>query len=239
MNPLRAQIASYIPFSWVDGPGNRFVLFFQGCNFDCLACHNPQTIPLSSTHAEYLTVAEVIDHIRKSMPYISGVTVSGGEATLQNEFVFELFSEIKRSPDLKHLTTFIDSNGSCTQSVWEKLRPVTDGVMLDLKVLDNTAHIALTGQVNGAVLDSIRFLASIGLLYEVRLLLAPGQNDSEGLLIETAHWLLGIDPSMRIKINSFKTHGVRSPASHWADVAEADLLRYRKTLLDAGVLNLI
>ena len=239
MNPLRAQIASYIPFSWVDGPGNRFVLFFQGCNFDCLACHNPQTIPLKSTHAESLSVAEVIDRIRKSMPYISGVTVSGGEATLQNEFIFELFSEIKNTPDLEHLTTFIDSNGGCTQAVWEKLQSVTDGVMLDLKVLDNSAHIALTGQENGAVLDSIRFLTSIGLLYEVRLLLAPGQNDSESALVDTAQWLLDIDSTMRIKINSFKTHGVRSPASHWADVDEAHLLRYRKTLLDAGVVNLI
>ena len=38
-------LADVVPFSWVDGPGNRFVVFFQGCNFDCLACHNPHTIP--------------------------------------------------------------------------------------------------------------------------------------------------------------------------------------------------
>lgn len=239
MNPLRAQIASYIPFSWVDGPGNRFVLFFQGCNFDCLACHNPQTIPLNSTHAELVSVAEVVDRIRGSMPYISGVTVSGGEATLQSEFIDELFSRIKASSELKHLTTFIDSNGSCAQTVWEKLQSVTDGVMVDLKVLDNVAHVALTGQENGAVLDSIRFLASVGKLYEVRLLLVPDQNDSDATLVETAQWLIGIAPNLRIKVNSFTTHGVRSPGSHWANVEARDLLRYRKTLSDAGVANLI
>jgi pyruvate formate lyase activating enzyme len=36
-----ARVADVIPFSWVDGPGNRFVVFTQGCPFDCLACHNP------------------------------------------------------------------------------------------------------------------------------------------------------------------------------------------------------
>ncbi|PWX63734.1 glycine radical enzyme activase, partial [Clostridium perfringens] len=39
-----ALINKIIPFSCVDGPGNRMVIFFQGCNFKCLYCHNPETI---------------------------------------------------------------------------------------------------------------------------------------------------------------------------------------------------
>lgn len=37
-------VTDVIEFSAVDGPGNRFVVFLQGCNFDCAACHNPYTI---------------------------------------------------------------------------------------------------------------------------------------------------------------------------------------------------
>ena len=78
-------VASTIPFSSVDGPGNRFVVFLQGCNFDCVACHNPQTIDHTGagTEARPVTVAELLGEIRRAAPFIRGVTVSGGEATQQ------------------------------------------------------------------------------------------------------------------------------------------------------------
>ena len=40
----RAVVNKIIPFSNVDGPGNRLAIFFQGCNLNCLYCHNPETI---------------------------------------------------------------------------------------------------------------------------------------------------------------------------------------------------
>ena len=39
-----APVNKIIPFSNVDGPGNRTSIFFQGCPFNCLFCHNPETI---------------------------------------------------------------------------------------------------------------------------------------------------------------------------------------------------
>ncbi len=39
-----AKINRILPFSNVDGPGNRLVFFFQGCPFHCQYCHNPETI---------------------------------------------------------------------------------------------------------------------------------------------------------------------------------------------------
>lgn len=239
MKARRCLAAEIIPFSWVDGPGNRFVLFLQGCNFDCLACHNPQTIPLHTPRTSEFTVEEILAQIRKSMPYISGITVSGGEPTLQHEFILGLFSTIKGEDDLKHLSTFIDSNGNATQEVWQSLAPVTDGVMLDLKAFNDERHHELTCNSNTAVLDSIRYLAKLGLLYEVRLLLVPGQNDSDEDLQTTAQWLLGVDPALRIKINSFRTHGVRVAAQEWPEVSADDLGRYRSTLLSQGVRELL
>ena len=42
----KAPVNKIIPFSNVDGPGNRTAIFFQGCTFNCLFCHNPETIRL-------------------------------------------------------------------------------------------------------------------------------------------------------------------------------------------------
>ncbi|MGI2855237.1 4Fe-4S cluster-binding domain-containing protein [Shewanella algae] len=41
-----AEVARVLPFSTVDGRGNRMVFFLQGCNFRCPGCHNPETITL-------------------------------------------------------------------------------------------------------------------------------------------------------------------------------------------------
>jgi pyruvate formate lyase activating enzyme len=40
----KAVVNRIIPFSNVDGPGNRLAIFFQGCNIRCVYCHNPETI---------------------------------------------------------------------------------------------------------------------------------------------------------------------------------------------------
>ena len=41
---IKAPVNRIIPFSNVDGPGNRMALFLQKCPLKCLYCHNPETI---------------------------------------------------------------------------------------------------------------------------------------------------------------------------------------------------
>jgi pyruvate formate lyase activating enzyme len=210
---VRGLVADTITFSNVDGPGNRFVVFLQGCNFDCLACHNPQTIPGNGPidgHApRRVTVDELLGRIRAAAPFLSGVTVSGGEPTTQLAFVRELFSAVKSESGLARLGCFVDSNGACELEAWESLAPVMDGAMIDLKCLDPELHSALTGHSNDRVLASIRRLHDLGLLYEVRLLILAGLNDDQDLMRHTAVWLAAIDPHMRVRLIAFRAHGTR------------------------------
>jgi pyruvate-formate lyase-activating enzyme len=207
-------VADTISFSAVDGPGNRFVVFLQGCNLDCVACHNPQTIPghagdHDDHHPRHVRVDELLTEIRRAAPFVSGVTASGGEATQQVAFLEQLFAAIKADPGLDHLTTFVDSNGHCELEVWDRLAPVMDGAMIDLKCLDPTIHRSMTGQSNVRVLASIAHLQALDRLYETRLLIVAGVNDEPGLLRATAEWLAGVDPAMRVKLIGFRQHGAR------------------------------
>ncbi len=235
----RAPIVKTIPFSWVDGPGNRFVIFTQGCNFNCIACHNPQTIPLHTSRAVDRDVESLLKEIREVTPFISGVTVSGGEATLHDDFILELFTKMHGDPVLETLTRYIDSNGNASLETWEKLIQVTDGVMLDLKVLDEEKHVALTGNSNFNVLESIKYLAGNGTLHEVRLLLIPGVNDSDLDLVATAKWLMAVDPNMQLRINAFSTHGVRASAKGLQEATYLDVDRYMGILRKCGVAKIL
>ncbi|HEX9258911.1 MAG TPA: radical SAM protein [Acidimicrobiales bacterium] len=237
MSATRGLLADTLPFSNVDGPGNRFVVFMQGCNFDCQACHNPQTIPTTSAHARWATVPELLDEIRGPAPFLSGVTVSGGEATQQWEFMRDLFAAL-RHPSFRGLTTMVDTNGSAPVEVWDELAPVMDGAMVDLKAFDDDLHQRLTGQSNAPVLAAIEHLTRLGLLYEVRLLLAPGVNDDPAMLARTAEWLHSVDPAMRVKIIGFRRHGARAVAREWDESTPEHRDAAAAVLAAAGLLEL-
>ena len=53
---MKAPVNKIIPFSNVDGPGNRTSIFFQGCPFNCRFCHNPETIHLCRSAETAATV---------------------------------------------------------------------------------------------------------------------------------------------------------------------------------------
>lgn len=232
-------LADVVPFSWVDGPGNRFVAFLQGCGFDCLACHNPHTIPDRTPRARRVGVGELVDEVRPVARFLSGVTVSGGEATRQWEFVRDWFAALGADTELARLTRFVDTNGDCGPSVWDALLPVTDATMIDLKALDPDVHRYLTGQGNHRVLESIDRCAAEGKLYEVRLLLVPGVNDADDVLRRTAHRLTAASPDLRVKVIGFRAHGVRAAARDFAEPTAQQRERYADLLRDAGVREVV
>lgn len=280
-----ATVSRWLPFSCVDGPGNRLVLFLQGCNFRCPGCHNPHTIGLCDhcgdcvpgcpsgaltlvegrpgesrvrwqaslcTHCDRcldacprsaspkthpMSVAEVLILLRRYGPLLTGITVSGGEATTQLPFVIDLFAAIKAAPDLAHLSCLLDSNGSLGETGWQRLLPVLDGAMIDLKGWRESVHHSLTGQGRERVLASLQLLARAGKLAEVRLLQVPGRTDfidADGKLeAGLASFLQSLGP-VPIRLNGFRHHGVRGEATLWQEAAMEELERLSNALKVKG-----
>ena len=76
----RLRLAGRVQDSIVDGPGLRYVVFTQGCTLACPGCHNPETQPLSGGHV--VPVADLVAELL-SNPLTAGLTLSGGEPSLQ------------------------------------------------------------------------------------------------------------------------------------------------------------
>ena len=62
--------------SRINGPGNRLVIWVQGCKFNCKGCFNPETHPYTEEHL--VDVAELVRMINEDKS-IDGITISGGE----------------------------------------------------------------------------------------------------------------------------------------------------------------
>jgi pyruvate formate lyase activating enzyme len=240
MSSTRGLVASSVRSSGVDGPGNRYVLFLQGCNLDCVGCHNPTTIPRYESDPDppfgcWRTVDDVLGELRSLRPFLSGITVSGGEATLQLDFLVALFSAIKTDPALRDLTTLLDTNGTLDESGWERLAPVLDGAMVDLKAWSPDLHRSITGSAPSAVHRTIEWLAARGLLAEVRLLLIEGVNDSEQELAGWASFVAGAAPGVPGRVLGFRHRGTRQAARKWAETSEGAVARAESILVSAGV----
>ena len=79
------RIHSFESMGTFDGPGLRLVVFLQGCNFQCLYCANPDTIPIGKG-GKLIEEAEVLRRAISERPFFGkrgGITFSGGEPTVQ------------------------------------------------------------------------------------------------------------------------------------------------------------
>ena len=97
MEQLCLNIAAVCPSTHALGPGNRAVVWVQGCPFHCAGCISPDWIP-QKTATLYLPsqLAKVI----LSSPELTGITISGGEPMLQAAGLVKMIRLIKQQRDV-------------------------------------------------------------------------------------------------------------------------------------------
>ena len=183
-----------------DDSGN--VVWNKGKCVQCDTCIKVCT-HCSSPKITRMSVADVLKEIRRTLPYIAGITTSGGECTQQNEFLIELFTEVQKLGK----TCLIDSNGSFDFESDPRVLSVCDGVMLDVKAYPEEWHRHLIGHDREIVLKNLHYLLEQGKLYEVRTLIFPGRDDENEAAVRYVSEVIG--DRCFYKIIRYRPFGVR------------------------------
>jgi pyruvate formate lyase activating enzyme len=151
------------------------VVYTSPCNFKCPFCHNGALIDENPfTMAEY----EVLNDINSRKNFIDGVTITGGEPTLQ--------PDIARFLGLIHemgLNTKMDTNGYAPEVLRELIsRKLVDHVSMDIKTSPEKYPLACGVDVDFSIIEeSVEILKNSRIDYDFRTTVVPGLVDKEDL----------------------------------------------------------
>lgn len=210
MKNMNGYIHSFESFGTVDGPGVRFVVFFQGCPMRCLYCHNPDTWA-ANIGTEY-SVEQIIKKLERNKTFYTtgGITATGGEPMLQLDFLIELFSLAKS----KGIHTCLDTSGIMFNPNNEErmkkidtLISVCDLVMLDIKHIDNDEHKKLTGQSNENILKFADYLNKNNVKMRIRHVIVPNITDKRDELLALGNFLRTFTNIEKIETLPYHTLG--------------------------------
>ena len=194
-----AKIHSIESFGTVDGPGIRFVLFFQGCALKCKYCHNRDT--WNTNGGKLMSIEDILNKIERYKAYIlpsgGGVTVTGGEPLLQAKFLIELFKELKK----QNIHTAIDTSGmfDITEDIKEVLK-YTDLVLLDIKHIDSDKCKDLVGFSNEKELNFARYLSDNAIPVWIRQVIVPSITDEEQDLLKLKEFISSLKNVKKIEL---------------------------------------
>ena len=231
-----AKIHSIETFGTVDGPGIRFVVFFQGCNLECKYCHNRDTWNINE--GTYISVDELFDNILKYKTYITpngGFTASGGEPLLQPYFLISLFKKLKAA----NIHTAIDTSGmiEITDTIKELLS-LTDLVLLDIKHINTEKSKELIGFDNKKELAFAKYLSDNNIPVWIRQVIIPKITDNEKDLLELKKFINSLSNVQKVELlpyhnlgkHKWEALGVKYELENIKPPTNEDILRVKEIL---------
>lgn len=143
---------------YTDGEGITTLVAFYGCPLRCRYCINSQCF--SETYEpEWITPKQLYDRTRIDELYFlatgGGITFGGGEPCLNPEFIVR-FREIA-GPDWK---IYLETSLNVPTDYLKRLMPVIDGLIIDVKDMNNEIYRRYTGRDNDNVLQNLDYIAS-------------------------------------------------------------------------------
>ncbi len=137
---------------------------------------------------KWMTVEELMGELYKDRVIYrksgGGITVSGGEAMVQHEFLLELLKACKSFG----WTTAIETTGMASEEVIKEIVPWLDVVMMDIKHIDPEVHKEYTGVSNEQILKNALLISSLAKKMIIRFPVIPGFNASPNVIASIANF---------------------------------------------------
>ncbi|MEI6092250.1 MAG: anaerobic ribonucleoside-triphosphate reductase activating protein [bacterium] len=163
------KIAGIQKTTLVDYPGKiASTIFTLGCNMRCPYCHNKQ-ISFDFAEPELLDTNDVMAIIKERHKFIDGITITGGEPTLQKDLL-DFCKEIKSKFGL---LIKLDTNGSLPMIVKRAIdEKLVDYIALDLKTSFSRYKecLGIDGEI---IYGSYKMIRDSGIDYEIRMTCYP------------------------------------------------------------------
>lgn len=202
---LTAKIHSIETGGTVDGPGIRYIVFFQGCPLRCQYCHNPDTWNMEEGKNYELT--SLFNDIKKYTSFMKfsggGLTVSGGEPLMQADFVCELFKLCKEA----NIHTAIDTSGAIFNDKVAEVLKYTDLVLLDIKQYNTEGFKSLTGGNLNNTLTFAKYLSQNNIPVWLRYVLVPELTDNTDEVQKLADFVYDLGNIQRVDVLPFHKMG--------------------------------
>lgn len=132
-----------------------------------------------------------------------GVTICGGEPLMHPDYLIELLTELKS----RGFHTTVDTTLFASRETIEKVMPITDLFLVDLKHTDSERHKYFTKVPNEKIIENIRFISERGARFWIRIPLIVGVNADEENLTRSAEFLAGL-PTPPEVVNILPYHDI-------------------------------
>ena len=131
------------------------------------------------------------------------MTVSGGEALRQADFVVALLRKCREAG----IGTCLDTAGYASPDTLKEVLEFTDYVLYDIKHMDTECHQSFTGVPNELILSNARMVAASGVPMLCRVPLVAGVNDTTENIEATARFVKTLGDSVAIEILPYHRFG--------------------------------
>lgn len=204
----------------------------------CISCDNCINVcpHLSSPKVKLHSPESLMEEIKPNIPFIRGITVSGGECTLYPNFISKLFSLAKE----KGKYTLMDANGKIDFSKYPEMLDNADGVMLDIKAWDDLVFKNLTGRDRDvSICENIRYLLDRKKLFEIRLVCEKDWVDVENSLISLKECIPKDYSDITLKLISYRNHSGKLAMKDVLSTSMEQMEKYREFANDLGYNNVV